>query len=393
MKKECRVKNTGLRGVTVADTKISFIDGERGVLIYRGYRIEELARLSTFEEVVYLLLRGEIPNPESLSDFRKILGEKFVLPDFLLETMKIWPAETGPMQALMASVAMLGFTDRTVDNESVEEHQTRAIRLVAALPAVLVAWDRIRRGVDPETFSPGFSIAENILYGICGEDKDPDDVRCLDVCLILHADHSFNASTFACREVASTRADMYAGVLAGIGALSGLLHGGANEKVMEMLLRLQHEPDVAGWVDAEVENGRKIMGMGHAVYKTVDPRAVFLREMAKDLGEKNGEPHWSRLLEEIERAAIGKFESLGKTGIRSNVDFYSAPVYHLLGFPQDLFTPIFAVSRVAGWCAHIIEEKFSLAQPKAALYRPSAEYIGNYCGLMGCTYDRSGREE
>jgi citrate synthase len=263
MNKECQVKNTGLRGVTVADTKISFIDGDKGVLIYRGYRIEELARLSTFEEVVYLLLRGEIPDPSSLSDFRKSLGEKFVLPDFLLDSMKAWPTDTGPMQVLMASVAMLGFSDRTVDNESIEEHQDRAIRLIAALPAVLVAWDRLRRGFDPEAFSPGFSIAENILYGVCGEDKDPEDVRSLDVCLILHADHSFNASTFACREVASTKA-----------------------------------------------SGRKIMGMGHAVYKTMDPRAVFLKEMARDLGEKNGEPHWSRLSGEVERAATGKFESL-----------------------------------------------------------------------------------
>ena len=392
MAKECVVKNTGLRGVKVADTRISFIDGEKGILIYRGYRIEDLAKYSTFEEVAYLLLKGEVPEPSVLSGFRDRLTEKSVLPDFLIESMKSWPRDTSPMQALMASVAMLGFSDRTIDNDSIEEHEERAVRLISSIPAIIVAWDRIRRGLELIPCSSEFGIAGNILYCLSGEEGDPEIVKALDVCLVLHADHSFNASTFACREVASTKADMYAGVLAGIAALSGPLHGGANEKVMEMLVELQNELDIDAWVNKEIKNGRKIMGMGHAVYKTTDPRAVFLKEMAKRLGDKLGMSHWCRLSEEVEISAVRAFELKGKTGIKPNVDFYSAPVYHIIGLSHDLFTPVFAASRVAGWCTHIIEEKFGLAQQKPSLYRPAAEYIGNYCGLMGCEFKQGGSE-
>ncbi len=393
MGKECVVKNTGLRGVKVADTRISFIDGEKGILVYRGYRIEDLAKFSTFEEVAWLLLKGDVPSPSGLDDFRKRLVEMSVLPDFLLKSMKAWPVDTSPISALMASIAILGFSDRTVDNESIEEHEERAVRLIASLSSAMVAWDRVRRGLEILSPLAGHGIAWNILYCLSGKECDPEIVKALDVCLVLHADHSFNASTFACREVASTKADMYAGVLAGIAALSGPLHGGANEKVMEMLTGLQNEPDVEGWVSKEIKDGRKIMGMGHAVYRTTDPRAVFLKEMARRLGEKFGKTRLCILSEEIERAAISIFELKGKTGIKPNVDFYSAPVYHMIGLPHDLFTPVFAASRIVGWCAHIIEEKFGLAQQKPSLYRPSAEYIGNYCGLMGCEFKKGGKEE
>jgi citrate synthase len=180
---------------------------------------------------------------------------------------------------------------------------------------------------------------------------------------------------------------MYAGVAAGVGALSGSLHGGANAKVMKMLMELRQEKDVAAWVKRQLDSGQKIMGMGHAVYKTTDPRAKFLKEMGKRLGEKLQEPHWHRLLTQVEETAVAEFEKRGKTTIKPNVDFYSAPVYHLMGIPQDLMTPVFAVARIAGWTAHIIEEKFGDAQGKPALYRPSSDYIGNYCGKTGCVYE------
>jgi citrate synthase len=203
---------------------------------------------------------------------------------------------------------------------------------------------------------------------------------------VLHADHSFNASTFACREVVSTRAHMYAGVAAGVGALSGSLHGGANAQVMKMLEALRNEKDISGWVKKQLDSGRKIMGMGHAVYKTTDPRARFLKDMCFQLGEKLHEEHWCRLSAQIEESALAEFGKRGKTTIKPNVDFYSAPVYHMMGIPHDLMTPVFAVARIAGWTAHIIEEKFGDAQEKPALYRPASEYIGNYCGQTGCVY-------
>jgi len=220
-----------------------------------------------------------------------------------------------------------------------------------------------------------------------GRKPDPEINRDLDVCLVLHADHTFNASTFACREVVSTRAHMYAGVAAGVGALSGSLHGGANARVMEMLMKLESEKDIAGWVKRQLEQGQKIMGMGHAVYKTTDPRAKILREMSRLLGEKLGQSKWYDLSVRVEEAALAEFARRGKTTLKPNVDFYSASVYHMMGIPRDMMTPLFAISRIAGWCSHIIEEKFSEAQDKPALYRPESEYVGNYCGMMGCSYE------
>jgi len=220
-----------------------------------------------------------------------------------------------------------------------------------------------------------------------GKKPDEEMGQDLDTCLVLHADHTFNASTFACREVVSTRAHMYAGVSAGIGALSGSLHGGANARVMKMLMELESQNDIAGWVQNKLDGGDKIMGMGHAVYKTMDPRARYLKDMAARLGEKTGQEKWHELSTQIERHGLEAFRKKGKTDILPNVDFYSAPVYHIMGIPLDLMTPIFAISRVSGWCAHIIEEKYAEAQERPALYRPHAEYVGQYCGLSGCTYE------
>lgn len=381
-----KTKNIGLRGVTVADTKISDVDGVNGILIYRGYRIEDLAKNSTFEEVAYLLLNDALPTREQLKDFTRRLIDARPLPGFILAALSRMPPEARPMDVLQAAVPMLAMADPDLESETREANVAKAIRLIARVAGVAAAWPRIRQGLELLPGDSGLSHAANFLWQLTGRKPDPETAKDLDTALILHADHSFNASTFACREVVSTHAHMYAGVAAGVGALSGSLHGGANAEVMKMLRQLQDEKDVAGWVRRQLDSGRKIMGMGHAVYKTTDPRAQFLKEMGARLGRKLGQEQWHRLSTEIEHAAIAELERRGKTTIKPNVDFFSAPVYHLMGIPDDLMTPVFAVSRIAGWTAHIIEEKFGEAQGKPALYRPSSDYIGNYCGKTGCVY-------
>jgi len=385
MSEPMRVKNIGLRGVTVADTKISFIDGEQGILIYRGYRIEELAERASFLETAHLLLQGSLPTALELDALTRDVVAARQLAPFLLESLRRWPTTAHPMDVLQASVPMLAMDDPDLHDETRGANVRKAIRLIARLPLVIAAWHRIRQGLEPLASDPALTHAANFLWLLHGVRPHADMAHDLDVCLVLHADHTFNASTFACREVVSTQAHMYAGVAAGVGALSGSLHGGANAQVMQMLTALKDETDVAGWVRKQLDSGHKIMGMGHAVYHTTDPRAKFLKDMCLRLGKKLGEERWYELSSQIEQTAVEEFNRRGKTTIRPNVDFYSAPVYHMMGIPGDLMTPIFAMSRVAGWCAHIIEEKFAEAQEKPALYRPAAEYVGHYCGEIGCT--------
>ncbi len=380
-------KNIGLRGVTVADTKISDVDGANGILIYRGYRIEDLAANSTFEETAYLLLNDALPTAEQLGNFSRSLVEARRLPGFIVEALKQMPAQAHPMDVLQASIPLLAMADPILPVETREANLSKAVRLIARIAAVIAAWQRIRQGLEPLPSDDQLSHAANFLWQLTGMKPDPGTAKDFDTALVLHADHSFNASTFACREVVSTQAHMYAGVAAGVGALSGSLHGGANAQVMKMLMELQSEPDVAGWVKKQLDSGRKIMGMGHAVYKTTDPRAKFLKEMGRRLGERLGQPQWYRLSAQIEETAVAEFEKRGKTTIKPNVDFSSAPFYHMLGIPHDMMTPIFALARVAGWTAHIMEEKSGDAQGKPALYRPSSDYNGNYCGKRGCIYE------
>jgi citrate synthase len=278
-------------------------------------------------------------------------------------------------------------TDPDLQEESREANERMAVRLIARIPVVVAAWHRIRQGLDPLPPDDSLPHAANFLWQLHGEKPDEETARDLDTCLVLHADHTFNASTFACREVVSTRAHMYAGVAAGVGALSGSLHGGANARVMRMLFDLESEEDVPGWVKGRLASGERIMGIGHAVYKTMDPRARYLKEMAARLGEKTGQKKWHKLSTLVEESALNELAARGKADLKPNVDFYSAPVYHMMRIPLDIMTPIFAISRISGWCAHILEEKFAEAQGKPALYRPKAEYVGQYCGLMGCEYE------
>jgi citrate synthase len=387
MPETVHVKNMGLRGVTVADTKISFIDGENGILLYRGYRIEQLAESSTFMEVAYLILNGILPGRAALEKFEKMVREARPLPGYVIENLKNLPRDAAPMDVLQSSIPSLGISDPDLRDDTRSANMAMAVRLLARMPVLVAAWHRISQGLEPLPSDDTLSHAANFLWQFHGEKPDAEMARDLDTCLVLHADHTFNASTFACREVVSTRAHMYAGVCAGIGALSGSLHGGANARVMKMLLELEFEKDIQGWVKKELDGGGRIMGMGHAVYKTMDPRAKFLKSMAERLGQKTGQKRWHELSTQIEEYGIKAFRDRGKTNILPNVDFYSAPVYHIMGIPLQFMTPIFAISRVSGWCAHIIEEKFADAQEKPALYRPKAEYVGDYCGLTGCEYE------
>ncbi len=389
--KPVRVKNIGLRGVTVADTKISYIDGENGVLIYRGYRIEELAERSSFMETAYLLLNGHMPKEGELERFERQVVQSRELPSFIIDSLAGIPRQASPMDVLQAAVPLLGAADPELQDESREANVRKAVRLIARVPALVAAWNRIRNGEKPLPPDSALSHAANFLWQLTGKKPDREFASDLDVCLVLHADHTFNASTFACREVVSTKAHMYAGVAAGVGALSGSLHGGANERVMKMLLQVESElksrDEIDKWVRSRIEKGEKIMGMGHAVYKTIDPRSKILKEMSKRLGMKTGHENWYEYLTAIEESGYREFEARGKANIRTNVDFYSGSVYAMMGIPVDIMTPVFAISRVAGWCAHVIEEKFAEAQDKPALYRPEAEYVGHYCGEIGCTYE------
>ncbi len=387
MSETVQVKNIGLRGVVVADTAVSFIDGQEGILIYRGYRIEELAESSTFMETAYLLLNGRLPTKQELDEFDLMVRQAREIPDWLNQALRKFPKRADPMDVLQGSVPLLAMDDPDLHDHSREANVRMAARLIARIPAVTAAWHRIRQDKEPLPPDDKLPHAANFLWQVTGNKPDEEMAHDLDTCLILHADHTFNASTFACREVCSTRAHMYAAVAAGIGALAGSLHGGANSRVMKMLLSLESEKDIAGWVRDRIDRGERIMGFGHAVYKTMDPRAKYLKKMAERLGKSKGMEKWANLSREVEEAAAREFDQRGKHEIRPNVDFFSAPVYHIMGFPRDLFTPIFAISRIAGWCSHVIEEKFAEAQEKPALYRPQAEYVGHYCGLIGCEYE------
>ena len=380
------IKNTGLRGVTIASTKVSDVDGTAGKLIYRGYVVRDLAEQATFEEVIHLLLAEKLPGRIGLASLKSQLAESRSIPEDIVRSLSSRPRDSLPMDILQGAVPMLANHDPDIRTHARESSMKMAIRLIARLPTVLATWHRIRNGETPIEPSADMGHAENFLYLLEGKRPDPDMVRFFDTCLVLHAEHSFNASTFAAREIASTRAHMYAAVAGAVGSLSGELHGGANVRVMEMLKEIGSVDNVEDYIARELDAGRVIFGLGHAVYKTDDPRARILEPMAKTMCERIGEPHWyetSRMLETKGKAA---FKERKNMDIFTNVDFYSASLYYAMGIPIDFFTPVFAISRVAGWTAHILEEQFGDAAPKPALYRPESEYIGEYCGPDECTF-------
>jgi len=378
-------KNIGLRGIEVADTKISNIDGDKGKLIYRGYDILELTERSTFEETAYLLLYDSLPTKAQLDEFNLKLVEARYIPKQMQKNMGNWRKDADPMDMLQAFVsALAGYYDEEFSNK--DASYDKAINLIAKVPTIVASWQRIRNGLEIMEPDASLSHAANFLYMMTGEKPDPEVEKIFDTCLILHADHTFNASTFTARQVASTRAHMYSASSAAIGALSGELHGGANTEVMKMLLEIGEIDKVQPWIKEKMSVGDRIMGMGHAVYKTYDPRAVVLKELSRKLAAKINEP-WFDMTEKIETSTISEMKLQKDKDIYPNVDLYSASIYYMLKIPMDLNTPIFAISRVVGWAAHIIEEKFAEAAPKPALYRPKATYVGKYCGPEGCKYE------
>jgi citrate synthase len=378
-------KNIGLRDIEIADTKISDIDGDRGKLIYRGYDILDLTKNSTFEETTYLLLNEELPTKGDFTEFVKRLVDSRDVPRQMQSNMRNWRKNADPMVMLQAFVvALAGYYDDMGATEKEINYQS-ALNLIAKIPTIVASWERVRTGKDIVDPDPRLSHAGNFLNMLVGEKPDQETERIFDICLILHADHTFNASTFAAREVASTGAHMYSAVSAAIGALSGPLHGGANHEVMKMLLEIKTVDNVESWIKERLAKSEKIMGMGHAVYKTYDPRAQVLKELSRKLAKKIGQP-WYDITEKIEEVTIREMKKQKGIDIYPNVDLYSASLYYMLKIPPDLNTPIFAISRVAGWASHVIEEKFAQAAPKPVLYRPKANYVGKYCGPQGCEY-------
>jgi citrate synthase len=378
-------RNIGLRNIEVADTKICSIDGEQGKLIYRGYDILDLVNHSTFEETTYLLLFGELPNVEELAEFSHRLREARGLPESLVKNLKNQPTGAHPMDVLQSCVSELAHYDLNIDEDTRESNITRAITLISKIPTIIAAWDRIRNGQHIVEPNEEVSHAKNFLYMLRGTDPITQESRVFDISLILHAEHSFNASTFAAREIASTRAHMYACIGGAIGALSGELHGGANIQVMKMLLEIGDLDKVEDWVTNRLSQGGRIMGMGHAVYRTTDPRAEVLFRLSRELSKEKG-TKWFGITERVEKATREYMLRNKNQRIYPNVDLYSASLYYTMGIPMDLNTPIFAISRISGWSAHVIEEKFAEAAPRPALYRPQAVYVGRYCGPMGCEY-------
>jgi citrate synthase len=386
---ECKpILNTGLRGVVIAESRICDVDGANGRLIYRGYLIQDLAKNASFEEAAYLLLYEKLPDPAELEAFKRRLKAAQGLPPEVIAAMQTMPKNAMPMDILQAVVPMLAQHDEDVINrdQSLDASLRMATKLISKFSAIIASWHRIRGGQEPIAPLQDLDHAANFLYMLSGQKPDKQVARFLDVALVCHAEHSFNASTFAAREVASTRAHMYAAVAAAVGSLSGDLHGGANTRVVEMLFKIGSPDQVHNYVNQEFDAGRVIFGLGHAVYDTDDPRAPIMVEMIKAMAEKSGVSKLYNISTLLEKTGKEEFKKRKGRDIFVNVDFYSGSLYYSMGIPMDLFTPVFAVARIAGWCAHIIEEQFAGAAPKPMLYRPESDYIGEYCGPDVCEF-------
>ena len=360
-------KSRGLEGVTALDTELSYIDGQKGELLYRGYEIDDLARNATFEEVAYLLWKGDLPTQAELDELNGQLREaRPVHPDLLDHLRHHTPKDANPMAAMRTALSMLAAYDDEADVMDADANYRKAVRLTAKLPTLLAAFDRIRKGKEPIAPRQEGSTAADFLYMLNGEEPGPAAEAIMDAALVLHAEHGLNASTFTCRVIGSTLSDMYSAVVGAMGALKGPLHGGANIEVMKTLIALDESGETAQeFVDRKLAAKEKIMGIGHRVYKTLDPRATILRDMLEDLSDEKGDRRWLEMSDTI-RETVKE-----RKGLDANVDFYSASVYYLLGIETDLYTPIFAISRMTGWTAHLLEQ-----WDDNRLIRPRAEYVG-----------------
>lgn len=353
----------GLEGIVATTSSISSIID--GVLTYRGLNIDDLTEHASFEEVIYLLWFGKLPRQSELDRLLQQLDEEASLSEELIAVIESIPKDANPMAALRTCVSMLALYDHEANDMSREANVNKAIRLQAKLPAIVAAFARIRNGKQAIGPRKGVGIAHNFLYMLTGQDPDPIAVESLNKALVLHADHELNASTFAARVTVATLSDMYSGITSAIGTLKGPLHGGANEAVMEMLEEIGNASQVQSYIMDKLNNREKIMGFGHRVYKNGDPRAKHLKKMSQELGKLTGDSNWYEMSVQIEQLVTSE------KGLKPNVDFFSASVYTALEIPRDLFTPIFAMSRVSGWTAHILEQ-----YDNNRLIRPRAEYVG-----------------
>jgi citrate synthase len=360
----------GLEGIVANSTALSDVRGAEGVLIYAGYNIDELAGQVSFEEIVHLLWHGHLPNRREYDELCRSLREQRELPQGVIDFLKTAPKDAGPMDVMRTAVSMLGLYDSSLAEDiKLDENRHRALSITAKIGVIAAYFHRARQGLGLPPVRSDLSEAAHFLYLLNGEAPSADAEKTLDVAYVLHADHGMNASTFSARVTIATLSDIYSAITSAIGTLKGPLHGGANEGVIHMLKEIGTEDAVDAWVENALAQKKKIMGIGHRVYRTLDPRAPHLRAMAIKLSNELGEPKWIKMSERI--AAIMK----ERKGLNANVDFYSATVYYSLGVPTDMFTPIFAISRTAGWTAHVLEQ---LADNR--LYRPLSEYVGPDAG-------------
>jgi citrate synthase len=362
----------GLADVPVAESAISFIDGKRARLEYRGIAVETLARESSFEETAWLLLKGELPTQRELADFDDRLRHHRRLKYKIIDLIKCLPETGHPMDALQAGVAALGMFYPARDVSNQQSNWDSVIRLIAKLPTIVAAYHRLRHGDEALTPRDDLGHAANFYYMLTESEPSPAVAKVLDACLILHAEHTMNASTFSGRVTGSTLANPYTVVSSAIGTLTGPLHGGANEEALEMLEQIGSVENVRPWLEDAVAHKRKVMGFGHRVYKVKDPRASVLQELAEHAFVETGRPPLYDIATELERVAAS-MPSFGQKGVYPNVDFYSGIVYQNLGIPRDLFTPIFAVARVVGWLSHWLEQL-----KNNRIYRPEQVYVGKH---------------
>jgi citrate synthase len=355
----------GLEGIVVARSRLCSIDGQKGVLIYGGYDVGDLAEHSSYEETCFLILRGHLPSSGELDAFSRDLADARPLSEETASVIDMLASHAAPMEMLRTAVSADSFDDPDKDSNAEEANFRKATRLIAKMPTMVARYDRRRRGLEPIEPDAGLGHAANFLYMLSGDRPDDQAAKTFDVALILHADHEMNASTFTARVIASTLSDMHSAITGAIGALKGPLHGGANEQVMHLLMDIGTDGDVEREIRDRLARKERIMGFGHRVYKTYDPRAVILKRFSKTLAERSDEPQWFSMSEHIEKAVMDE------KGLYPNVDFYSASTYHYLGIETGLFTPIFAMSRVVGWAAHVIEQ-----HGDNRLIRPSSEYVG-----------------
>lgn len=381
-----QTKNIGFRGIIAADSKISKVDGENGKLFYRGYSIELLAEKASFSEVVFLLLMGRLPTIDELHSTHRTMADARKLPKAVIEMLKTRSNHADPMDVLQAAVACLADHDREIGIERRSARIRSSLRLIAQLPQVMAAWFHMRAGRKAPLTNSTAGQSASFLRTLWGREPSKAEARLVDNLLVLHAEHSFNASTFTVRQVTSTKAHLYAAISAGIGSLSGPLHGGANARVMDMLQEIGYSDNVKEWVKKRIESKERIMGLGHAVYKVEDPRAKVLKKIAEETLKDTPEEQWFRLALDVQRTARELLIEMKGLDLFPNVDFYSGGVLHALGLPTEFFPAFFAISRVTGWCAHAIEEEFADAQPKAVMYRPRCNYVGKYQDPDGLSF-------